>query len=63
MSSPSEARRIFGVLRFLAELESIATEVVATGVLDDELSPRRRVRGDSHGPEETVIEELQVKAL
>jgi hypothetical protein len=63
MSSPSEARRVGGVLRFLAELESIATELVATGVLDDELSPRRRARGDSHGPDGAAIEELQVKAL
>jgi hypothetical protein len=63
MSSPSEARRVGGVLRFLAELESIAAEFVATGVVDDELTSRRRFRGDSHGVDEAVIEELQVKAL
>jgi hypothetical protein len=63
MSSPFEARRLGGTLRFLAELESVAAEFVASGVLDDELTSRRRQRGDSYGFEEAVTEELQVKAL
>ena len=63
MSSPFESRRIGGILRFLAELESVTAEFVASGVLDDELTSRRRSRGDAHGFDEAVAEELQVKAL
>ncbi|HEX3462667.1 MAG TPA: hypothetical protein VHS78_01270 [Candidatus Elarobacter sp.] len=49
-----------GALRFLAELGSVAAECAATGVWDDELTARRRQRGDANAENR---EELRVKAL
>jgi hypothetical protein len=60
MKATSESRRVAGALRFLAELGSVAAECAATGVWDDELSARRRQRGDARAE---IREELQVKAL
>ena len=46
----------------LAELSAVAAECAATGVWDDELTARRRQRGDARVGE-LRSEELQVKAL
>jgi hypothetical protein len=60
MEATSNGRRVAGALRFLAELSSVAADCAATGVWDDELSARRRQRGDARAE---IREELQVKAL
>jgi hypothetical protein len=62
MDSSSEARRVAGALRFLAELDSVAAECATTWVWDDELTARRRQRDDMRGIDPRA-EELRVKAL
>ena len=51
-----------GALRMLAELSSVAAECAATGVWDDELTARRRLREDARSGE-VHTDDLQVKAL
>jgi hypothetical protein len=60
MDSITEGRRVVGALRFLAEISSVAAECAATGVWDDELTARRRYRGDTREPR---VEEFGAKAL
>ncbi len=62
MDSTTEARRVAGALRFLAELGSVAAECATTWVWDDELTVRRRQRDDMRGIDPRA-EELRVKAL
>jgi hypothetical protein len=62
MNVTPESRRVTGALRMLAELSAVAAECAATGVWDDELSARRRQRGDFRAGE-LRGDDLQVKAL
>jgi hypothetical protein len=62
MNMTSESRRVTGALRMLAELSAVAAECAATGVWDDELTARRRQRGDARLGE-FRSDDLQVKAL
>lgn len=62
MDSTTEARRVAGALRFLAELSSVAAECAATRVWDDELTARRRQRGDVRAADRRT-EVLEGKAL
>jgi hypothetical protein len=56
-------RQVPGVLRFLAELQSVAAELDATGAWDDELTARRRQRDDVRTAGDSQVLERQVKAL
>ena len=58
----SDSRRAAGALRMLAELSAVAAECADAGVWDDELTARRRQRGDAR-VSDLRSEELQVKAL
>lgn len=62
MESLSEIRRLHGALRFVNELQAFADECVATGVWDDDLTARRRLREGAAGDERRG-EETKVKAL
>ena len=62
MNVTPDSRRVAGALRMLAELSAVAAECAAAGVWDDELTARRRQRGDAR-VSELRSEELQVKAL
>ena len=62
MNVTPDSRRVAGALRMLAELSAVAAECAATGVWDDELTARRRQRGDAR-VSDIRSEELQVKAL
>jgi hypothetical protein len=62
MNVTSDPRRIAGALRMLAELSAVAAECAAAGVWDDELTARRRQRGDARVGD-LRTDDLQVKAL
>ena len=62
MNVTPESRRITGALRMLAELSAVAAECAAAGVWDDELTARRRQRGDARVGD-LRSDDLQVKAL
>jgi hypothetical protein len=58
---PSD-RRLTGALDFVAALHAFAVECAATGVWDDDLTARRRLRQDLRAGE-AAAQEPQVKAL
>jgi hypothetical protein len=62
MDEPTSGRRIASTLSFLAELQSVAAECVTVGSREDEITTRRRARGDLRTTE-IRSEERQVKAL
>lgn len=62
MNVTHESRRLSGALRMLAELSAVAAECAAAGVWGDELTARRRQRGDLRFGDRRT-DDLQVKAL
>ena len=62
MNVTLESRRVTGALRMLAELSAVAAECAAAGVWADELTARRRQRGDARVGD-LRNDDYQVKAL